>query len=174
MAAEATRAPIAREQKLASGEEPRPTIAEIDRALRSGPRIAPSHTDPWYGAPSPGSRWSAPQLITLRLQLEKAKASKERWAQSAIRRLSDIENVETFEVRRRVNANSPAVYQVHTCPLLATSRDGSKVLIVAPGGDRIWIDADKAIEPHSGMRGVATVLCLPWLIAALLGAGLLS
>lgn len=171
MAADATRAPVAREQELAPGVQPRLSPAEIDRALRSGPRVTPSHTDAWYGRPQPGSRWTAPQNHTLRTELEKARASSERWAPGAVERLKDPERVKPFRVERQVfpqgNPTLKPVYRIFNCPLIAISQNGRRALIIAPGGDKMWVDAGGKGDAAADLSHLAGAVIGCWLIAAL-------
>ena len=175
MATGTTRAPVAREQEVASAPPAwKLTPEDIDRALRNGPRVSPSRTDPWVGTTEPGSRWTRQQNATLRRELDLARTSDDRRARAVIARLRDLERVETFEHRRVAGrtADMRTIYEVTTCPLLATSRDGKRALIVAPGGDKLWVDTARPGTGHDAAMVGAIGAC--WLIAAILAPMVLA
>lgn len=175
MAAGTTRAPVAREQEVASAPPAwKLTPEEIDRALRSGPRITPSRPDPWHGNPEPGSRWTRQQNATLRRELDLARSSSDRRARAVAARLCDLERVETFEHRRPVGrtADLRTIYEKHLCPCLATSRDGKRALIVAPGGDKLWVNTAQPSASHDAAMLGAIATC--WLVAAILAPMVLA
>ena len=98
--------------------EPRSyTRDEMKRILQSAPRVTPSNPNTfpgmWEGQRAEGSRWTAAQLVTLRREPEAVEAW---WIE-----LSDGSRVD--------------------CPLLARSKDGRRIFIIAPGGDKVWRDA---------------------------------
>lgn len=175
MATGTTRAPVAREQEVASAPPAwKLTPEEIDRALRSGPRITPSKTDPWVGTPDKPSRWTRQQNATLRRELDLARASDDRRARAVIARLRDLERVETFEHRQPMGrtANGRPIVEKHLCPCLATSRDGKRALIVAPGGDKLWVDTAQPSASHDAAMLGAIATC--WLVAAILAPMVLA
>ncbi|MCH4893975.1 hypothetical protein GO308_12705 [Sphingomonas sp. SFZ2018-12] len=96
--------------------------AEIDQALRSGPRITPSRHDPWTGRRQPGARFTDSQLLKITDEGRNP-------------RTIEAVDIPLMEEDRRV------VVATATCPVLARSRNGRRMLIVAPAGDKMWINA---------------------------------
>ena len=110
---------------------------EIKLALVNGHRMNPSRVDTypgmWTGTPAVGSRWTVQQLAGLQRELNAAKESTSRFAHAVIARLRNFERVEAHSVDLETHFVE--------CPLLARSKDRSRVLIIAPGGDKIWRSA---------------------------------
>lgn len=113
----------------------------IDRALRGGARIQPSDPGSWPGAwrgtPAPGSRWTQEQLRVMHQDLERARAGAGRFAAATIALLRRPEDVAGHRVAINLGRAGAGI----ECPLLARSKDGTRLLIITPAGEKQWIDA---------------------------------
>lgn len=115
------------------------TAEQIKLALQNGARINPSRSetfpDLWCGTAVPGSRWTAQQLARMRVDLDKALTERTRFSGAVIALLREPETLEAFSIPLTGG-------RVVLCPLLARSRDGKRVLIITPSGEKKWTDAN--------------------------------
>lgn len=95
---------------------------EIDQALRSGARITPSRPDPWTGRRQPGARFTDEQLRKITDEGR------------------DARTVQVVDVPL-LGEDRHTVLASVTCPVFARSRNGRRILIVAPDGSKLWINA---------------------------------
>ena len=96
-----------------------------------GPTIAPSNISPWHGSVEEGERYTRQQLDVL-------KRERPRWTHFTDRPVTlryDAPNG---------HAPRPEDTKVVQCPIIAWTKDRTRVLIVAPGGDKLWWPAAKA------------------------------
>lgn len=111
---------------------------EIKIALQSGPRVAPSRPDTWpqmwAGDRAPNSRWSVKQLARLKVELDLAKGADSRLAHAVVAKLREPERVEAWKLELSDGSTID-------CPLLARTKDRRRVLIITPGGDKVWREA---------------------------------
>ncbi|MDH4746649.1 hypothetical protein OMP43_21720 [Sphingomonas sp. CBMAI 2297] len=109
----------------------------IKQALLTGYRVQPSRIDTfpniWIGEPQIGSQWTVEQLARIEKERTGAEALKSRFGDILAAKLRLPERVESHTV----DLGSHSVL----CPLLARSRDLHRVLIIAPGGDKLWVNA---------------------------------
>lgn len=117
----------------------RPTALEIKIALQSAPRVNPSRVDTypemWAGKRAEGSRWTPRQLAKLKSELDKAKAVNSRLAHAVVAKLREPEKVEGWWMELSDGSRIE-------CPLLArTKKRPARILIITPGGDKIWREA---------------------------------
>lgn len=116
---------------------PRLTAEQIRLALVSGVRVQPSRIDTfpgvWEGVPKPRSRWTVQQYAKLESELAAAKATEGRVAAAIVRKLWNLERVEGWTVDLGTHSVE--------CPLLARTRNHARVLIISPGGEKLWINA---------------------------------
>lgn len=120
-------------------EARRPTALEIKIALQSGPRVAPSRADTWpemwVGDRAPGSRWTVRQLAKLKSEFEHAKTINSRLAHAVVAKLREPEKVDGWWMELTDGTRVE-------CPLLArTKKAPARILIITPGGDKIWREA---------------------------------
>ena len=110
---------------------------DIKIALQSGHRVSPSRPETfpgvWVGQKAEGSRWTVQQLARIEREREEATKIKSSFGRSVVAHLRDPEALEAFPV--------PFPEGAVDCPVLARSRDKRLVLIVAPGGDKMWVNA---------------------------------
>lgn len=115
------------------------TPEQIKLALQSGARINPSRSETfpglWAGTAAPGSRWTVQQLARMRIDLDKAVSEQTRFSLAVVALLRDPEAIEGFTIPLTGG-------RVIICPLLARSRDGMRVLIITPSGEKKWTDAN--------------------------------
>ena len=93
-----------------------------------GPSIAPSKIGPWAGTPVEGERYTRQQLMTL-------KQERPHWTHFSERQVTLKADVPIGRQPR------PEEVVVVNCPIIAWTKDRSRVLIVAPGGDKLWLPA---------------------------------
>lgn len=72
-----------------------------------------------------------------------------RWMRETGRDPNTVETITVYSVTTSREFWVPVgdkmpIYDI-TCPVLAQSRDGSKVLVISPSGDRIWVGADGSL-----------------------------
>jgi hypothetical protein len=111
----------------------------IKIALQSGPRVIPSRVDTWpqmwVGDRAPNSRWTVRQLAKLKSELEHAMTINSGLGRAIVRKLRDPDQVEGWWMELTDGSKVE-------CPLLATSkRRPPRILIITPGGDKIWREA---------------------------------
>jgi len=110
---------------------------DIKLALQSGGRVNPSRPETfpgvWTGTPAEGSRWTVQQLAKIDKEREAARGIKSPLGGKIIALLRDPEAIEAWPV----NLGDTVV----ECPLLARIRTGQRVLIITPGGEKLWINA---------------------------------
>ncbi|WP_380925420.1 hypothetical protein [Sphingomonas leidyi] len=109
----------------------------IKQALLTGARVQPSRMETfpgiWIGEPKIGSRWTVEQLARIEKERDEAAALGSRFGDIVAAKLRAPEHIEGFTVA----LSSHSVL----CPLLARSKDRHRVLIIAPGGEKLWVDA---------------------------------
>lgn len=110
---------------------------EIKIALQSGGRVNPSRPETfpgvWTGTPKEGSRWTVQQLAKIDRERGQARALNTRLGERVVALLRNPEGIEAWQVDLGTS--------VVDCPLLARTRYGQRVLIITPGGEKLWIDA---------------------------------
>jgi hypothetical protein len=110
----------------------------IKIALQSGPRVAPSRPDShpamWVGRLAPNSRWTERQLAKLKADYEHALTMDSGLGRAIVRKLRDPEQVEGWWIELSNGARVE-------CPLLARAKGQPRVLIITPGGDKVWREA---------------------------------
>lgn len=99
----------------------------IDDALRSGRRISPSFNDLWHGTPAAGSRWTVQQMRTMEADGRNPARTRTYQVPLLIQNRTDW-------------ALPPEVTHV-LCPLIAMAKNGLRVLVITPCGDKKWTDA---------------------------------
>ena len=87
--------------------------------------ITPSRTSPWEGTPVEGMRYTRQQLYAMKVE-------RPTWA-----KFEDC----MVNLAWRQRFGSTAATASVPCPIIARSRDRKRVLVIAPGGDKIWLDA---------------------------------
>jgi len=90
--------------------------------------IAPSKIGPWEARPAEGERYT-------RHQLEVINQERPHWTHFSERQVTLKADVPIGHQPR------PEDMVVVHCPILAWTKDRSRVLIVAPGGDKLWLPA---------------------------------
>lgn len=115
----------------------RPSALDIKIALQSGARVNPSRPETfpgvWTGSAKPGSRWTVQQLAKIDREREHARGLGSRLGERVVALLREPEAIEAWPVDLGTT--------VVDCPLLARSRTGQRVLIITPGGEKLWINA---------------------------------
>ncbi len=93
-----------------------------------GPPIAPSRIGPWSGARVEGERYT-------RQQLDVMKRERPAWTHFTDRPVTLKVDVPIGHQPR------PEDMVVVQCPIIAWTKDRARVLIIAPGGDKLWVPA---------------------------------
>ncbi|HEY8604741.1 hypothetical protein [Tsuneonella suprasediminis] len=101
--------------------------------------IAPSKVSAWEGSPVEGSHYT-------RQQLEAMKRERPHWT-----RFSDRSVTLTAQPRDAWDTTH-SEHVVVMCPIIAWTKDKSRVLIIAPAGDKIWLPAKKSPPPNARKR----------------------
>lgn len=98
----------------------------------AGPWIAPSKIGPWVGTRVEGERYTRQQLDVL-------KRERPSWTRFQDRPV-------TLHRARVPIGDEPRPEDVIVvqCPIIAWTKDRTRVLIVAPAGDKLWVPA----APH--------------------------
>lgn len=91
--------------------------------------VTPSKTSPWDGTPVEGSRYTAQQLAAMKVE-------RPTWA-----RFQDRMVKLTWP---GVTQWSPPTEVFVPCPIIAWTKDRKRVLVIAPAGDKLWLDAQPA------------------------------
>lgn len=89
-------------------------------------KITPSKTNAWEGTPVEGSPYT-------RQQLDVMTRERPHW-------MNFWDRPVTLTAPRRY-AWEPPEQLVVMCPILAWTKDKSRVLVIAPAGDKIWLPA---------------------------------
>lgn len=89
--------------------------------------VTPSKTTPWEGTPVEGSRYTAQQLAIM-------KAERPTWIGFKVREVK-------LTYPGATQWTPPTVVFV-PCPIIAWTKDRKRVLVIAPGGDKLWMDAN--------------------------------
>lgn len=89
--------------------------------------IAPSKISAWEGTPVEGSPFTAQQH-------EVMKRERPSW--------THFHGLDVRLQSQPRNAWEPPEVVVVRCPIIAWSKDRTRVLIIAPAGDKIWRDAE--------------------------------
>lgn len=103
--------------------------------------VSPSNISPWEGTPAEGSIYSRQQLHVLGIERPK-------WKTFA-----------NLPVKLRGNPADgyplpePVIVQ---CPIIAWTKDRTRVMIITPGGDKKWMDADSDFINGKGPRGASS------------------
>lgn len=93
-----------------------------------GPWIAPSKIGPWSGTRVKGERYTRQQLDVL-------KRERPTWTSFQDRQVTLKTDVPIGHQPR------PEDVIVVQCPIIAWTKDRTRVLIVAPAGDKLWVPA---------------------------------
>lgn len=88
--------------------------------------IAPSKISAWEGTPVEGSPYTRQQLDVI----QRERPSWTRFSDRAVRL-----------DRERTSWASAPEHIVVMCPIIAWTKDRTRVLIIAPAGDKIWMAA---------------------------------
>lgn len=91
-------------------------------------KITPSDMSPWEGTPVPGSPYTAEQHRMM-------KAERPRWTHFDTRMVKLTYPPATFY-------SMPTEVMV-PCPVIAWTKDRARALIITPGGEKRWMDAQK-------------------------------
>lgn len=104
-------------------------------------RITPSRLSAWEGTPVEGSEYTRQQLHVL---------GRERPTWKTFANLA-------VKLRGEFNEGGPMPEPVIVqCPIIAWTKDRTRVLIIAPAGDKKWMDADLAFINGKGPRSANT------------------
>lgn len=98
------------------------------------PKITPSNINPWVGTPAEGSHYT-------RQQLHAMKAERPSWT-----RFSDLAVTLPVEPAALWQPE-PEPIVVH-CPIIAWTKDRSRVLIITPAGWKHWANATAEFMAH--------------------------
>lgn len=104
-------------------------------------RITPSRLSAWEGSPVEGSEYTRQQLAVL---------ARERPTWKSFSNLA-------VKLRGSINdGEAPAEPVIVQCPIIAWTKDRVRVLVIAPAGDKKWMDADLAFINGKGPRSADT------------------
>lgn len=93
------------------------------------PKITPSNISPWEGTPVEGSRYTAQQLRAM-------KAERPGWTAFTDRPV-------TLHAEATSLWEPPPAPIVAPCPIIAWTKDRTRVLIITPAGFKQWINATR-------------------------------